>query len=341
LNTNLLISLLDDLGAFKETKSYRIVLKTFLQEGYIQESLRTNDTEFERFVYSVVNNTGFQETVVKEVALALRAAVGKSVPTATTEESLQLLKNKSVESSIISNPLTEQSSNSEILDYLNSIFVVDYESFSAHGLILQDMKLSIKDTRIAFTHRKDLTITFEIIGKRFPAIANLNLYVFDTNQFIREILHLDFLNIANDLSITNETRTLNTTLHFPKIGKLILKTDDLYTTNRVLPFVKTNEIAKYNGYIELKITNITIHELQIFGSLSSDRISFYIDCECSNSIGKNIYASIFDLSGRLRQNCEVMKYIISHGQNNIRYISDEKTTLKIPFNEIGKIVVHD
>lgn len=86
LSSSTLIPLLDDLGAFKETKAGRMVLKVILRDGYMQEIVSTTETNLRRLIFTIVHNTGFQNVLVEDVVHALRIALNQPIVLSSIDE---------------------------------------------------------------------------------------------------------------------------------------------------------------------------------------------------------------------------------------------------------------
>jgi hypothetical protein len=66
LTSSRLVPILDDLGAFKDEKCYKNILRTLLCDGYTEDFF-SQTVDFQNFVYKVVQNTGIKDIYITKI----------------------------------------------------------------------------------------------------------------------------------------------------------------------------------------------------------------------------------------------------------------------------------
>lgn len=343
LTSSRLVPILDDLGAFKDEKCYKNILRTFISEGYMQKNIVLDEVDIDKFTYIVASNTGFQNNLIKKVCIDICRINGKTLDY-DIQDVNSILKQESQFSDTIlrKKSLTSTSSWKDIEKYLTSIFYIDYKSFK---------RKRIKTQGLPNLHYPGWCyFEYEIEGMSYPTeYAFLNLYYYDKNGFLRYVDFLDDVELKEDSSVDYKTGHLSRYIPVQEIGKLILRADSNTCINHV--FEKEKEsILQYKNEIKYELTKYIINEIQILGISKKDesKVSFYLNFRFKDDTFTNIKAIIFDKVGNLIQSFVIMdamyefeEYLIykTFDKNDDYFYISNDEVIKISFDKIGKIVI--
>lgn len=356
-------SIISDYGVFKEMSRIQIITKIALQNGLwdILKSATLSTSEIEH-LRNKLQFYGFSEEIIQLLFVECNIAYGsyKDYNTEHYDQNQILTQNAGISISQSSNynPPTRTSSYSDIEIYLNSIFEIDQMSFQRHGLTLQRIN-PIKWEKGAGLYRDKfgVCLSFEIIGiTEFGGSAEVEVY--DLNGFLRSIQYLSSVYIQGKYSVINESKIVDLGIPPQNISKMILHigVDGVHLGNAF--YRETKSILRYDGCIQNETETFDIFYTQILYAegLKKGNVSVFFrykikkDKKKCRWVGEtNLYIVLFDKSGSLRQRISLFDsmeyYNIANKNDNQEHCSfsnypvySDGPSLKMPFNEIGKII---
>lgn len=357
-------SILADLGVFKESPRLQTITKVALQDGLWSIIYSSNilPSDIER-IHNQLDFHGFSKSIINEMfsecnfGLASNKSIQIPQYQSSSSSHSDISKHEVQQSSSIL--LSDSSSDSDIEDYLNSVFEIDYESFKKHGLTLQRIEPIEWKLGAGLYHNEfGACFSYEVIGNtKFQ--GDINVDVYDLNGFLRGVNYISGVCIQGKYSVVNENKVENLILDPKNISKIVLRVglDGVLMENAF--YGETGPIFKYMGLVENNTDNFEIKFSQILyaSARKEDNISVFLKYKIKHlnrpirRVGeKNLHIALFDKNGLIRQRISLTTgttyYGISSKNDNAehymfsssRWSSMVNPTLKMSFDEIGKIV---
>ena len=359
-------AIVSDYGVFKANPRLQIIAKIALQNGLwdIVKAPTIIFSEIE-ILRKKLDYYGFSDEYIQmlfiECGFKLKSYDEDNNPVNIQFKDRIILQGKasSIPQTSNFNPLTSSSSNSDVERYLNSIFEIDKTSFQKYGLTLQRIHPIEWKKGAGYHHDKfGAYFSFEIIGNtNFQ--GDVELEVYDLNGFLRNINYLKSIYINGKYSIVNENIIKDLCLPVHNISKIILHigVDGLHRGQAF--YGETKSILRYEGVIENETDNFEILHSQILYATNKreDNLSVFFRYKFKNLKNKSQWFGrtmlsivLFDINGQIRQKISLTDYR-TFNLINIRDAEEEhcmfsfsegpfdtRPSLKMPFDEIGKIV---
>lgn len=354
---NKILSILADLGVFKTNPRIKLVLTAALYhnvwELICKASISNSDIVS---LKAKLDYDGFSAWAINSI---IESFWHDTHGTQESNDEIQHL-NLNIKENIAHTNIPLASSDQDISHYLNSIFTVDTESFRKYGLVIQRLEpVEWKKNSGNYCDEYGASFSFEVIGNtQFHGVIEVEIY--DLQGYLRSIQYLANIDIAGKYSIVNEEKTVDLYLSPQNISKIVLHigVDSVHWENAF--YGETKSILRFDGCVENETENFDIlHTQFLYAKEKREKnISLFFRYKIKGikkknyRIGeKNLYIVLFDSNGLIRQRIPVFDaahyYVISSMRGDDRehcafscqnIVSSNNPSLKLPFDEIGKIV---
>lgn len=359
---NQIHSILSDLGVFKTNPRIRLVLKAALSHNlwHIISNTRISNHDI-LSLKAKLDYDGFSESAIQTIIESFWSTSG--CPNKSKEEiHSPEINNRPIQTYNCKksghSKITATSSCHDISTYLNSVFTVDSHSFKKYGLELQRLDSIEWKKGAGYYHDKyGACISLEVTGNtKFR--GDIEVEIYDLNGFLRNIQHLAGAYIDGKYAIINEKKIIDLSLPPEHISKIVLHVglDGVHLGNAF--YNNTKSIVRYDGQIENETQTFEILDTQFLFAKdkSEDNISVFIRYKLNQEkkrcrwVGeKNLYIVLIDKRGLVRQRFPFVDsreyYTLCNKEDRREHcafsyqtISSWNPSLKMPFEEIGKIV---
>ena len=360
-SSNQIHSILSDLGVFKTNPRIRLVLKAALSHNLWQIICNARISNHDIIsLKAKLDYDGFSESAIQTVIESFWTA--PDCPNIKKEVLSTVINNGPIQSNncqkCAPTKITSTSSCQDISTYLNSVFTIDSNSFKRYGLELQKLDPIKWEKGTGYYYDEyGACFSFEVVGNtKFR--GDIEVEIYDLNGFLRNICFRAGVYIDGKYSIINEKKIVDLSLPPENISKIVLHigVDGVHLGKAF--YRKTHSIVKYNGKIENETETFEILDTQFLFAIDKpeENISVFIRYKLNQVkkkcrwVGeKNLYIVLFDKKGLVRQRfpfVDSMEYYKlcnnedkrEHCAFSYQTISSWNPSLKMPFEEIGKIV---